>query len=247
MMKENLKTYTGFGYALPAKKWAELLGMRLSELSYYAEEKDLSVEDMYKLRGIIFNPPRGRKDRWGGKMKDTQDEIFLLLLRSGYVLPKETKHTITVKPLDKKGNHQVKFKDSIVGAFNYRTGVLTLSNREGLHLRRLEEEEAEPMVRQNDAGLWEVHPLTRGANVGVTLQDRLDRHGELDLQELYSSLREPPEKTGRQLETYEGFGREYTCAEWARRLGVPRSTLWRWLVRGETIEEFARKKNIKFE
>lgn len=244
-MSENFKTYTGFGYALPAKKWADLLGMGSAEFKYYIEEKDLSVEDMYKLRGINFEPPRGRKDRWGEKMKDTRDEMFLLLVRSGCVYPKETRETVTVKPLDKKGNHQVKFKDSIVGTFNYRTGVLTLSNREGLHLRKLEEEEAEPMIRQNEAGLWEVHPHTRGANVGITLQKRLDRYGETNLEEVRERYKEKhPPKTGRQLDTYEGFGREYTCAEWARRLGVPRSTLWRNLTRGMTVEEFAAKRKL---
>lgn len=246
-MKENFKTYTGFGHALPAKKWADLLGMGRAEFNYYAEEKDLSVEDMYKLRDITFTPPRGRKDRWGEKMKDTQDEMFLLLMRSGYVLQKETKETVTVKPLDKKGNHQVKFKDSIVGSFNYRTGVLTLSNREGLHLRRLEEDGEEPMIRKNEVGLWEVHPVTRGANVGAILSARREQYDDLDMKETHKRIEEKhPPKTGRQLDTYEGFGREYTCAEWARRLDVPRNTLWRWLNRGYSVEEFASNRGIKF-
>ena len=39
---------------------------------------------------------------------------------------------------------------------------------------------------------------------------------------------------------YEGFGEKHTNAQWAKLLGLPRNTLWRYLQRGITIEEVAR-------
>lgn len=40
--------------------------------------------------------------------------------------------------------------------------------------------------------------------------------------------------------TYEGFGEKHTAAQWAKLLGLPRTSLWRYLNKGLTIEEVAR-------
>lgn len=45
---------------------------------------------------------------------------------------------------------------------------------------------------------------------------------------------------------YPGFGEEHTNAEWARRLGIPRNSLWRYLQRGLTIELIAKYRGIKY-
>ena len=45
---------------------------------------------------------------------------------------------------------------------------------------------------------------------------------------------------------YPGFGELHTCAEWARRLGIPRNTTWRYFQRGLTVEEIAKMRGIKY-
>ena len=47
--------------------------------------------------------------------------------------------------------------------------------------------------------------------------------------------------------TYPGFGEKHTNAEWAKLLGLPRNTLWRYLQRGLTIEEIAQKRGLKYQ
>lgn len=46
--------------------------------------------------------------------------------------------------------------------------------------------------------------------------------------------------------TYKGFGEEHTGPEWARRLGVPRKTMWRYLQRGMTVEEIAEMRGSNY-
>lgn len=44
--------------------------------------------------------------------------------------------------------------------------------------------------------------------------------------------------------TYPGFGEEHTNAQWARLLGLNRTTLWKHLQKGLTIEEVAQIRGI---
>ena len=44
---------------------------------------------------------------------------------------------------------------------------------------------------------------------------------------------------------YQGFGRKATAAEWARMLGLPRNTVWRYLQKGFTPEEIAAYRHIE--
>lgn len=44
----------------------------------------------------------------------------------------------------------------------------------------------------------------------------------------------------------DGFGEAHTASEWARRLGLPRNTLWRYLKGGLTVEEAAQLRGIKY-
>ena len=46
--------------------------------------------------------------------------------------------------------------------------------------------------------------------------------------------------------TYEGFGESHTAAQWAKLLGLPRTTLWRYLHACLTIEEVARIRRIDY-
>ena len=45
---------------------------------------------------------------------------------------------------------------------------------------------------------------------------------------------------------HQGFGEEHTGAEWAKLLGLPRNTLWRYLQRGLTVEQTARLRGVKY-
>lgn len=45
---------------------------------------------------------------------------------------------------------------------------------------------------------------------------------------------------------YPGFGEEHTNAEWAKLLGLPRNTLWRYLKDGLTIEKIVEMRGIKY-
>lgn len=47
-------------------------------------------------------------------------------------------------------------------------------------------------------------------------------------------------------QTYGGFGETHTNAEWARRLKVPRNSLWRNLQAGRSVEEYAAMRRIKY-
>ena len=42
---------------------------------------------------------------------------------------------------------------------------------------------------------------------------------------------------------YDGFGEKHTNAQWAKLLGLPRNTLWKYLQKGLTIEEVAQISN----
>ena len=43
-----------------------------------------------------------------------------------------------------------------------------------------------------------------------------------------------------------GFSEKYGPSEWARRLGLSRTSLWRYLKKGLTIEEIAEVRGIKY-
>lgn len=45
---------------------------------------------------------------------------------------------------------------------------------------------------------------------------------------------------------YKGFGEEHTGPEWARRLGVPRKSMYRYLQKGMTIEEIVAYRGIDY-
>ena len=45
---------------------------------------------------------------------------------------------------------------------------------------------------------------------------------------------------------YEGFGEKHTAAQWAKLLGLPRTTLWRYLHACMGIEEVARLRHIDY-
>lgn len=46
---------------------------------------------------------------------------------------------------------------------------------------------------------------------------------------------------------YPGFGEEHTNAEWARLLGLNRTTTMRYFQRGITVEEIVKLRGIKYD
>ena len=47
--------------------------------------------------------------------------------------------------------------------------------------------------------------------------------------------------------TVKGFGRELSASGWAKLLGLGRTTVWRYIKKGLTIEEIADVRGIKIE
>lgn len=45
---------------------------------------------------------------------------------------------------------------------------------------------------------------------------------------------------------YEGFGESHSCPEWSLLLNIPRNSLWRYLKKGQTIEEIAQARSIMY-
>lgn len=48
-------------------------------------------------------------------------------------------------------------------------------------------------------------------------------------------------------QVFEGFGEKHTCAEWAKKLNLNRTTMWRYLFgKGLTIEQIANLRGIEY-
>ena len=239
----NEKTIDGFGYTYTVSEWANLLDLSMDVFKYYTEEKGLTVEDLYEIRGFNFVPkkPKQRKPRQGARMEETKLRMYLLLLDSGYLLD-EGQDQITVKPLDNNGNHFVAVGRRAFGTYNYREGTLKMKTGNGIPLRELDKEGLTATVIQTRDGGWDIHPDTQRMIVSRALAKLETRPIE---QAEYDRKREnnPAEPSWN---LYEGFGEKHTIPEWARRLGIPRNTAWRYFKRGLTVEEIAEKRGVKY-
>lgn len=230
----------GYGVELFATEWANLLGMQTTDFLYYVDNKGLTIEELFDLRGPKYKPPRPRKPRESKQMTATRDRINYLLKVSQIaegieVLKAEAGTTL----------HILKYQGEPFGEYNYKTGALRLSGGEWIPLQKLRREDAK--VERGEDGLWYAHRDTR---VILIVQDvRAKQKMKEEVQAFYqaeekaAALRREQEELSRK--TYEGFGKSFTCTVWARVLGVSKNTLWYSLQRGETIEEFAQRRGIK--
>lgn len=49
-----------------------------------------------------------------------------------------------------------------------------------------------------------------------------------------------------QKEAVEGFGEKHSITQWSKRLGVPKTSLWKYLRKGLTIEEVCELRGIEY-
>lgn len=230
----------GYGVELSTSEWAERLGLNASDVSYYVDQKGLTIEELFTLRGSKYKPPRPRKPREGKKMLETKERIGILLEVSGFIDRNDTEG-IDVRWVSPGTWHSVHFNGQPLGAYNYKTGVLRLSGGQSIPLWELDWEEAK--VVQDEEGLFHPHPNTHIVLVNKALNAETPSDTELTEFFTIQAQSEELRETGRQ--TYEGFGKRLTAAQWSRTLGVPKNTLGRHLNRGETIESIAQKRGIK--
>lgn len=244
----------GYGTELPSSEWAEMLKMPAHEVMWYVEQKGLTIEDLFKLRGIKPKEPKKRKPRESAQMVVTKERFGLLLEVSGYIGENETEG-ILVQRVGTNTSHLVSYQGSIIGVYNYKTGGLRLSGGESFPLRKLDWEEAK--IVQGANGQWHLHPDTKALIIKEAIVPFTEKtqttpqpftdEMQKELDALYQSAREAEELKRIKRQTYEGFGKKYIAATWARILGVSADTLAYHLNKGRTVEDFAELKGIKID
>lgn len=225
----------GYGAQHTAAEWAKLLDMKTSLFLYLTKTEGMTVEQVYEFRRMKYQPPKQRKPRISEAMQRTKERMKILLDVSDYG-DEHTWDTIEVKRVGNNGHHAVIYNGDLLGVYAYRTGGLKLSGGQGIPLWDMEYEDAK--VRRNEEGLWEPHPDT----IAIMANRQIPAVTE-DSRKYYDSI--TMEQASFKRETYEGFGKCYTCSTWASILKVPKTTLWRHLKRGKTIEEFAEERGIR--
>lgn len=178
------KKHKGFGMEKTSAEWAALSGLHRNTMRRYLFEYGVTVEEIYKLRGIAppgagkpepaGNPSRNRKPRRGAKLEETRQTIYTLLVVSGYVGPGEGIEAVWAG-YQHPQSHKVAFKDCPVGSYNYEKKELKLTSGEGLKLE--DRFIGELKIRKNHMNLWEVHPETRQLLANEFIQDR-EKRGE---------------------------------------------------------------------
>lgn len=224
------KKYQGFGAEHTVEEWAKMLNVRTGVVRYLFEEKQVPPERLAECVNVMYNPGAlNRKPREGARMAETRQLVEELLTRSGFtVYP----CSVTVK-IAYKTYHSVFFEGHRIGKYNYATGWLfDLYRASALPLKAHYSEDLK--IQEAPNGFWEPTPDSQ------TIISRYELNiGEEPTAEKYAEILRKHEKAPAEPRgvLYEYKGREATCAEWARRLGVPQTTLRRHLNNGLTVEE----------
>ena len=144
------KEYEGFGRVHNGETWAKMLNLSMNLFLYYTEEKGLTIEELYELRGIVY-----KESRKGTRMEETRETMERLLKQSGYP-------DIGVEVFRIPGQlaHKVTWNGEVIGKYFYKEGRLVLTNGEGIHLLNLLEYET-MLVRTKGGWVW--HPETKQA------------------------------------------------------------------------------------
>lgn len=223
-----------------SSEWAKLLGVE-TELILICANAGKSIGDICALLKKVPPEPeeKKRKPRESAVMVKTKERMAILLEMSDIADREDAIKAIEVKRVDTHTSHGVYYEGLLLGVYNYRNGDLKLSGGQGVNLWKLEWEDAK--VVQSPTGKWHLHPDTRGLVASTFKPDNGPEVDQLGAAIFKNELG----KTGATPKTYSGFGKDLTCAQWARLLDVPISSLWRALQCGETVEEFATRRGIK--
>lgn len=219
--------YKGFGEEHTPQRWAELLNLRASLLRYCIES-GRTIEETSAFFNITYKGPPARKPRKGYRIEETRRLVGYLLQQSGYDIGPGD---LTVKNLQ-NAEHLVAIGKRRVGVYNYKTGWLgLLTDGDAIPLKEPYSEELK--IAQDVDGFWRATPETQ-AKVRDELIGGSEEPSPEELKAIYEYNLPGPKA---EPDLYEYKGNRFTCAEWARRLGIPQNTLWRRLKRGQTIEE----------
>lgn len=223
---------------LTTREWADRLGLEPQELMHYIH-KGLTVEELFTLRGPKYKPPKPRKPRESKQMVATKERMAILLEMSGIADRNDTEG-LEVERLGTGTNHAVHYKGELVGVYNYKTGRLRLSDGQGIPLGDMEWEDAK--IVRNDDGKWSPHSDTH--RILLNRAVKTDTINEDDAAAVYNLHKQAEETRKSKHQTYEGFGKRYTCKAWAHILGIPYQSMWWYLNKGYSIEEVAERRGI---
>lgn len=151
------RRFGAFGKQYTAQEWSRMLDMPLNLFLYYVEDKELTVEELYQLRGIKYREPKK-----GAKMYETRERIEFILRASGYT----DLESLGVKAVTGSPIHTITLDGAQVGRYYYKQGRLVLSNGEGVFLNKMGAHEVKV---QRVGNLWEWHPETRKRLIEIAL------------------------------------------------------------------------------
>lgn len=236
------KLYKGFGEDHTLAEWARLLGIRLGVLTYCVEKEKKTIDEVAGFLGIVYPRPKKRKPREGAHMAEGRKLVEELLKRSGY----EVEPGSVVLRLIRNTSHKVTFNGKHLAKYDYKTGYL--SNLFEGHTMPLRASFSDQLtIQQNQYGYWELTPGSR-AIISRDVMKKIESNELPDFGEKYEEielLAGSKNSVAKNSVLYEHKGRKATCAEWARRLDLPRNTLWRYLQKGLSIEEIIQKRGIE--
>jgi hypothetical protein len=217
-----------------------MLGVSAGTIQYWVVKEEKTIPEIYAMLGRKPKLPKERKPRESAQMLWTKERMAILLEMSGIANRNDAVKDLVIKRVGNHGHHRVDYNGQLIGVYAYRIGSLSLSGGQGIPLGKLEWEDAK-LVRGSD-GLWHVHPDTHRIMIQQAVRPIED---EDDLLGVYSNAKQAEEMRSTPRQTYEGFGKKLTAAQWERLLGVSHTTLWAALQRGESIEDFAERRGIK--
>jgi cupin superfamily acireductone dioxygenase involved in methionine salvage len=142
--------YEGFGRYHTADEWAQMLDMSVELFQYCTEDKDLTVEELYQIKGIEYKELK--RGRYIEKARALFEFIFM---QSGFLNIDELE--LQSKPGSPAYN--VMYEGELVGKYYYKEARFVLAG-EGFMLNKLD---PETVKIQRDGDVWQWHPDTRGS------------------------------------------------------------------------------------
>lgn len=230
-----------YGEERTATEWAKLLGVE-AELILLCVNAGKTIGEIYGLLNKPYPKPaeKKRKPRESAAMIQTKERMAILLEMSGIAEREDAIKEITVSRVGTHSDHAVTYEGQPLGVYDYKRGGLKLSGGQGVNLWRWDWEDVKVELRAS--GKWYLHPDTQRL---LAAGFKPDNSAEADQFSAAIFQEASAEEQKNRPDTYPGFGKDLTCAEWARHLDVPLNSLWYALHRGETVEEFAARRGIK--
>ena len=149
------ETFDGFGHTHTLTEWARMACIDPMTFLYFVVVKDLTVEEVFRLRKREYKPPRERKPREGANMMETKNLVAQLLINSGYEVLPGSVAIVQVR----RSVHYLEYKDRPLGWYDYRMDYL--GGMAGDWLRLKDPRVPGQKIVQMKNGAWRVHPDTQ--------------------------------------------------------------------------------------